>query len=211
MIDSIVTEHICGETMQKVYRSNLKNREFFKETGQILGSGKSEIVREQGASEDPKFLAKPTQSKPDSLSCFRIWLLLAVSTFFLSGCSTKGDSDTMAAANADNLQAHSKKSTLVGGVIGAVSEGIASSTLDSQARMLMEEKSPNTLKKIDRGQRLSLNDIKAMSEAGISDPVITSQICTTGSIFYLTTSDIMDLKSAGVSERVIDVMIQTGG
>jgi hypothetical protein len=143
----------------------------------------------------------------------KVWMLLAVSTFVMSGCSTKGDSETIASdgGSQGSPLAHSKGSALVGGVVGAVSEGLASSSLDNQARMLMEEKSPNTLKKIERGQRLSLNDIKAMSEAGISDPVITTQICTTGSIFYLTTSDIMDLKNAGVSERVIDVMIQTGG
>ncbi len=154
MVDTIIEEHICGETMKILYMS------------------------------------------------------LAVIAA-MSGCSTKGDSESMA-ADAAQPHPHAPGSALVGGIVGAVSEGIASSSLDNQARLIMEEKSPNTLNKIDRGQRLSLNDIKAMSEAGISDPVIATQITTTGSIFYLTSSDILDLKNAGVSTRVIDVMIQTG-
>lgn len=138
------------------------------------------------------------------------WMPLAIIAVGMSGCSTKGEGEPMA-ADAAPPQAHAPGSALVGGIVGAISEGIASSSLDNQARLIMEQKSPNTLNKIDRGQRLSLNDIKAMSDAGISDPVISMQIATTGSLFYLTTSDILDLKNSGVSDRVIDVMIQTGG
>ncbi len=58
--------------MSSIYRNNLKNREFGKEAAQILGSGASDIVREQGASEDPKFVAKPTMPKTDSSGCFGI-------------------------------------------------------------------------------------------------------------------------------------------
>ena len=129
----------------------------------------------------------------------------------ICGCSAKGDAESMTRRRSSSALCPYGRKRACRGHGRAVSEGIASSSLDTQARIIMEEKSPNTLKKIDRGQRLSLNDIKAMSEAGISDPVISTQITTTGSIFYLTTSDIMDLKNSGVSERVIDVMIQTGG
>ncbi len=38
-----------------------------------MESGASDIVREQGASEDPKLVAKPTQPKTDSSSCFGIY------------------------------------------------------------------------------------------------------------------------------------------
>ncbi len=55
-----------------LYRNNLKNREFDEEAAQILESGASDIVREQGASEDPKFWPKPTTSKTDSSCCFGI-------------------------------------------------------------------------------------------------------------------------------------------
>jgi tetratricopeptide (TPR) repeat protein len=62
-----------------LYRSNLKNREFDKEEAQILESGVSDIVREQGANEDPKFVAKPSMSKTDSSSCFGLPPLIALS------------------------------------------------------------------------------------------------------------------------------------
>lgn len=84
------------------------------------------------------------------------------------------------------------------------------SALDDTDRRSMEQQSPRTLKKIDRGEQLSVDDIKKMSKAGLSDNVIIGQIQSTKSVFYLSTADIIDLKNSGVSQRVIDYMIQTG-
>lgn len=53
-------------------QNNSKNREFDTEAAQILESGTSAIVREQGASEDPKFVDKSTTPKTDSSGCFAI-------------------------------------------------------------------------------------------------------------------------------------------
>ncbi len=139
----------------------------------------------------------------------KLCAMLALSTVIISSCSKKSDSNDTAWNEPGTRSTHS--SLLVGGMIDAVSEGLASSNLGDHDRKIMEDLSPNTLKKIERGQRLSLNDIKAMSQAGIADPVITTQIGCTGSIFYLTSSDIIDLKNSGVSQQVIDTMIQTGG
>ena len=74
----------------------------------------------------------------------------------------------------------------------------------------MQQQSPKTLRKIDNGEPLSVEDVKAMSQAGIDDNVIMSQIQSTHSVFYLTSQDIINLKNIGVSQRVIDYMIQTG-
>lgn len=87
---------------------------------------------------------------------------------------------------------------------------ISGASLDNSDRHLLEEQSPRTLKKIDRGEQLSIDDIKKMSKASLSDRVIIGQIQATHSAFYLSTADIVDLKSAGVSQRVIDYMIRTG-
>jgi len=43
---------------------------FGKEAAQILESGASDIVQEQGVSEDPKAVAKLTPLKSNSSSCF---------------------------------------------------------------------------------------------------------------------------------------------
>jgi len=82
--------------------------------------------------------------------------------------------------------------------------------LDEQDRKNMEKNAPRTLKKIDNGEQLSIYDIKQMTNAGISDKVIISQIQATGSQFNLTSADIIDLKNAGVAQNVIDAMIQAG-
>jgi Glycine zipper len=57
----------------------------------------------------------------------------------------------------------------------------------------------------------SINDIKNMSRAGVSDDTIISQIISTHSAYTLSADAIIDLKGAGVSERVINAMIATGG
>ncbi len=60
------------ERASQLYRNNLKNRALGKEAAQILESGASGIVQEQGASEDPRSVAKLTPPNPDSLICFGI-------------------------------------------------------------------------------------------------------------------------------------------
>ena len=62
---------LIGEALG-IYRNNLKNREFDKESAQIFSSGASDIVQAQGTSEDKKFSAETTQSKTDSSSYFGI-------------------------------------------------------------------------------------------------------------------------------------------
>jgi len=52
-------------------------------------------------------------------------------------------------------------------------------------------------------------DIKALSKAGVADEVILSQIRNCRVVYRLTTADILDLRDAGVSQKVIDFMINT--
>jgi hypothetical protein len=56
---------------------------------------------------------------------------------------------------------------------------------------------------------MSLDDIKSLAKAGVSDEVIISQIRATGTLFRLSTQNILDLKDSGVSQPVIDFMIKT--
>jgi len=83
-------------------------------------------------------------------------------------------------------------------------------SLDTSDRNSLEKQSPRTLTKIDNGEQLSTDDIKKMSQAGLSDDTIVSQIHETTSTFYLSSADIVDLKKSGVSQKVINTMIQTG-
>ena len=58
-------------------------------------------------------------------------------------------------------------------------------------------------------QPMSLADIKMLAKAGISDEVILSQIRNSHTVYRLSAAEILDLKDAGVGEKVIDFMINT--
>jgi hypothetical protein len=81
--------------------------------------------------------------------------------------------------------------------------------LDEDDRKKLEEIAPETLRKIDHGEGLSTQDIVTLSRAEIHDRIIVSQIENTGTIFQLSSSDILYLKDNGVSQNVIDFMLRT--
>ena len=71
--------------------------------------------------------------------------------------------------------------------------------------------SPQPAQGAGPGQPVSVSDVKALAKAGLSDQVILSQIRISGAIYQLTTAEIIDLKNSGVSDPVIDFMINTAG
>jgi len=86
----------------------------------------------------------------------------------------------------------------------------AFASLDPSDRSSLEKQSPRTVKKIENGEQLSTEDVKKMARAGLSDDAIIRQINETKSTFYLSSADIVDLKKAGISQKVINYMIHTG-
>lgn len=142
--------------------------------------------------------------------------ILASTTFvlILSGCATRTQSGALGGAAvgalAGGLIGGNATGALIGGAVGAAGGALIGYALDQQDRETLGRNSPRTLYRIDNGEQLSLEDIKAMSRNGLSNQVIINQIRATNSVFYLSTRDIIDLKRAGVSERVIDYMIETG-
>ena len=56
----------------------------------------------------------------------------------------------------------------------------------------------------------SLGDIEAMSRAGVTDDSIIAQINNSHAVYHLDANSILSLNNAGVSERVISYMINTG-
>jgi hypothetical protein len=57
---------------------------------------------------------------------------------------------------------------------------------------------------------MGLADVVALAKSGVSDDVIVSQIQNSHAVYHLTTAEIIDLKDSGVSEKVIDFMINAG-
>lgn len=129
----------------------------------------------------------------------------------LTGCESKAGTGALVGGGGGALVgglAGGGTGALIGGAVGAVGGAIIGYTLDEHDRAVMEQRSPQTLKRIDNGQQLSVQDVKNMSRNGLSDETIMNQIKATNSTFNLTSDQIIDLKKSGVSQRVINYMIQ---
>ena len=98
---------------------------------------------------------------------------------------------------------------LIGGAAGAVGGAVVGYLLSQEDQENLQRTSPQTARRIDRGEQLSIKDIEKMSDAGISNDKIIGVINATGSVYRLSSSDVAELKRAGVSQRVIDYMLQT--
>ena len=104
---------------------------------------------------------------------------------------------------------HTAEGAAIGGVAGLLTGALVGNAMDQQHREALSRQSPQTLQRIEQGQPLGLADIKALAKAGVSDEVIVSQIRNSHTAYHLSTAEIIDLKDAGVSEKVIDFMINT--
>jgi hypothetical protein len=63
--------------------------------------------------------------------------------------------------------------------------------------------------KMVHGDNLSLYDIKALSRAGVSDAVTLRYLRNQGTTYFLSSDDVTSLRKAGVSQSVVDFMLQS--
>lgn len=101
------------------------------------------------------------------------------------------------------------KGALIGGAAGVVAGGLVGAALDEQDRRVMERNSPRTVDRMDRGEPLTINDVIKLSQGGVSDDAIIRYMRNTGSSYTLSQAQIRRLQDAGVSQHVIDYMIET--
>jgi hypothetical protein len=80
---------------------------------------------------------------------------------------------------------------------------------DSPAVSPRRAQSPPSIQRSYQGQSLGVADAKALAKAGVSDEVILSQIRNSHAVYHLSTAEIIELKESGVSEKIIDFMINT--
>jgi len=154
----------------------------------------------------------------------RTFCLIATAAILAVGCETpEGEPDRTATgaltggaigagtgAIIGNYAGHNTAGgAAIGGAIGALTGGIIGHAMDQQQRETLERTSPQTMQRVEQGQPLGLADIKALTKAGVSDEVVISQIRNSRVVYRLTTAEIIDLKDSGVSEKVIDFMINT--
>jgi hypothetical protein len=104
---------------------------------------------------------------------------------------------------------HSGPGALVGGAVGAIVGGLIGHGMDQTQEAQLRAQAPQTMQRVEQGQPLTVMDVKALVKAGIGDDLVISQIRNSRTVYHLTTADIIALKNAGVSERVIDFMINT--
>jgi hypothetical protein len=118
----------------------------------------------------------------------------------LIGSTSRHDSGANAAAGA-----------LIGGAIGALTGGSIGHSMDQEAAARLRVQAPQTYQRLDQGQPLGTADVRALARAGVSDDVIISQIRSSRTVYRLSAAEIIELHDAGVSQKVIEYMINTPG
>lgn len=99
---------------------------------------------------------------------------------------------------------------LIGSAAGAITGGLIGAVLDEQDRKVMERSSPRTVDRMDRGEPLTINDIIKLSQGGVSDDAIARYMQQSISTYRLSQAQIRRLQDAGVSQRIINEMIESG-
>jgi outer membrane lipoprotein SlyB len=98
---------------------------------------------------------------------------------------------------------------LIGAAVGAIAGGLIGNSVDQEQQAQLRAQSPETYARVDHGQPLSVADVKALARAGISEDVIINQINASRTVFRLSAADIIDLRDAGVPDKVVNYMINT--
>jgi outer membrane lipoprotein SlyB len=106
-------------------------------------------------------------------------------------------------------EAHGGQDALIGAAVGALAGGLIGNSMDQEQQARLRAQAPQTYARMDQGQPLSIADVKSLARAGISEDVIISQIEATHTVFRLSAADIIDLRDAGVTNKVVNVMINT--
>ena len=143
----------------------------------------------------------------------RLWILGGSLALVCAGCETKTQSGALVGAGGGAIIGGAVggwQGALIGAAAGGVTGALVGHAMDEHDKKVMQQNAPDTMNRIDNGQQLYVSDIESMHENGISDDVIINQIHATKSVFHLNTNQIVDLKNQGLSEKLINYMIETG-
>ncbi len=131
--------------------------------------------------------------------------------FLLASCASNAGTGALAGtilgATAGGASSGGK-AALIGGASGLVIGTIAGAVLDSQDRKVMQKSSPRTVERMDQNHPLTINDVIKLSQSGISDDTIATYMKNTASTYQLTKAQVRRLEDAGVSQRIIENMMQ---
>lgn len=143
----------------------------------------------------------------------RSYYLLGMAIVATYGCATNAGTGAIAGgtigAGSGALIAGSG-GALIGVAVGAGTAALVGASLDEQDRRVMEQSSPRTIDRMDRGEPLTINDVIKLSQGGVNDVSVIRYIRDTASSYQLSQAQIRRLQDAGVSQRIINYMIETG-
>ena len=140
-------------------------------------------------------------------------VLVAILALMLTGCETKTGTGALAGGAAGagiGGIIGGGQGALIGGAVGALGGGLIGAHLDAQDRKVMEKSSPRTVERMDKGEPLTYKDIIKLSQGGVADDTIIRYIRETRTTYKLSQYHIRKLQQGGVSQRVINYMIDTG-
>jgi outer membrane lipoprotein SlyB len=100
---------------------------------------------------------------------------------------------------------------LIGAAAGVIAGGLIGHQVDEDQQARLRAQAPQTYVRVEQGQPLGVADIKAMARAAVADDAIISQIIGSHTVFHLSAAEIIDLHNSGVSDRVVNYMINTPG
>ena len=98
---------------------------------------------------------------------------------------------------------------LIGAGAGALLGALIGNSADQEQNARLRAQSQATYQRVQQGTPLSLNDVKALAKAGLSDDTIIAQITVSHTVYHVSATDIIDLHANGVSQRVIDFIVNT--
>ena len=127
-----------------------------------------------------------------------------------TGALTGGAIGAASGAAIGSASGHGGEGALIGAAVGLLTGGLIGHSMDQEEQTRLRQQAPQTYQRVEQGQPLSLADIKSLAKAGIGEDIVISQIRASHSAYHLSTADIIDLRDSGVSNRVIDYMINTG-
>jgi len=146
-------------------------------------------------------------------------LALAASAVVLTGCVNPDGTQNNTASGAligagsgaliGGANGRGGEGALIGAAIGALAGGLIGNAIDQDQQARLRAQAPQTYVRVEQGQPLSVTDVKALAAAGVGDNVIISQIRSSHTVYHLSAADIIDLRDTGVSNPVIDFMINT--
>ena len=136
-------------------------------------------------------------------------LLLAISVL---GCDTMGENTQRGAvggallgAVAGGVIGHQSGNGLagaaIGATVGAVGGGLIGNRIDTRNRS-KEQILTST-------EKLGISDVIVLAKSGMTDDAIIAKIAETGSVYNLSVAEIDALRKEGVSNRVVDYMMNT--